>query len=105
MNKVETVDEKIKHKLQELREATKNASKYTARDVSERLESGELKPMDIFDMAGAFETEILRYIEFRLLLAEKFPERFRVEEKKILQKERKTLQERIKAWKERRFPD
>lgn len=98
MNKV---DQKIKNILKELREAHKRSEQFYAKEIH----PGEpVKPVDLFDMALAFESEDRLLVDLKLARSEKYPEYYNQEQIKALISERERLSHRIRAWQNRQLP-
>ncbi len=87
--------------LQSLREAHVQSEKFYAK----QLNPGEMvKPVDLFDMALAFETEEKIIIDLELVRSEEFPNWYTPQRIEKLNTERVRLVKRIEAWKNRQFP-
>jgi hypothetical protein len=95
------LDQKIKNILEDLREAHKRSEKYYAKEV---IPGEPVKPMDIYDMALAFESEKRMLIDLQLARSEKYPDWYSPEQVENLIKERDRLTRRIHAWQNRQFP-
>lgn len=94
-------DQKIKNVLEDLREAHTHSEKFYAK----QLNPGEpVKPMDIYDMALAFESEQRLLVDLELARSEKYPKWYTSEKVESLIKERDRLTHRIRAWQNRQFP-
>ncbi len=91
----------MKNVLKNLREAHTHSEKFCAK----QLNPGEpVKPMDIYDMALAFESEQRLLIDLELVRSEKYPDWYTPEKVESLRKERDRLTHRIRAWQNRQFP-
>lgn len=95
------IDQKIKNILKDLREAHKRSEKYYAKEV---IPGKPVKPMSIYDMALAFESEKRLLIDLQLARSEKYPDWYSPEQVENLIKERDRLTRRIHAWQNRQFP-
>lgn len=97
----DTVDQKIKNILKDLREAHTHSEKFYAKEV---IPGEPVKPMDIYDMALAFESEKRLLIDLQLARGEKYPDWYTPEQVDNLTKERDRSTRRIHAWQNRQFP-
>lgn len=99
MNK--NADQKIRNILKDLRKAHTHSEKF----YTKQLNPGEpVKPMDIYDMALAFESEQRLLVDLELARSEKYPTWYTSERVELLIKERDRLTHRIHAWQNRQFP-
>lgn len=97
----DTADQKIKNILKDLREAHAHSEKFYAKEV---IPGVPVKPMDIYDMALAFDSEKRVLIDLQLARSEKYPEWYTPEQVDNLTRERDRLTRRIHAWQNRQFP-
>lgn len=97
----ERIDQKIKNILKDLREAHAHSEKFYAKEV---IPGEPVKPMDIYDMALAFDSEKRLMIDLHLARSEKYPNWYSPEQVDFLNKERDQLTRRIRAWQNRQFP-
>lgn len=98
---IELADQKIKNILKDLREAHAHSEKFYAK----QLNPGEsTRPMNIYDMALAFENEQKLFIDLELARSERYPVWYSSEKIVSLVKEREKLIHRIRAWRNRQFP-
>ncbi len=88
-------DQKIENILNDLREAHKRSEKFYAKEV---IPGEPVKPMDIYDMALAFDSEKRVLIDLQLARSEKYPDWYTPEQIENLIKERDRLTRRIHAW-------
>lgn len=96
-----TIDQKMRNILNDLREAHKRSEQFYAK----QLNPGEsVKPMDIYAMALAFESEQRLLIDLELVRSEQYPTWYTSEKIDSLVKERDRLTHRIHAWQNRQFP-
>lgn len=95
------IDQRIKNILKDLHIAHSKSEQFYAK----QLNPGEpTKPVDLFDMALAFESEDRILMEYELALSEKFPQHYSAQQRDFFQKEIKRLTHRIHAWQNRQFP-
>ncbi len=95
------VDKKIKSILLELNKAHKRSEKF----IGHRLNGTDpIKPVDIFDMALAYDTEERLLLDLDLAYSKKYPERYSKEDIAILEQRRDKLSRDIRAWQNRQFP-
>lgn len=97
-----SIDEKIKEKLKEIKEASKEDNKFSAYTVG--IPPEKFRPLNIFEAGLASDTLRLKEIEFDLLLAQKYSNKFSKESVEYLTHERRRLKERIRSWKKREYP-
>ncbi len=100
-NSTELIDQKIKNILKDLREAHTRSEEFYAKEV---IPGEPVKPMDIYDMALAFDSEKRVLIDLQLARSEKYPDWYTPEQVDYLNKERDRLTRRIHAWQNRQFP-
>lgn len=95
------IDKKIKNILKDLREAHTHSEKFYAREV---VPGKPTVPLDIYDMALAFENEQRIYIDLQLARSALYPNFYTAEQIDHLTKERERLSKRIRSWQNRQFP-
>lgn len=101
MTMEDPLDQKIKNILKDLRKAHAYSEKFYAKEV---IPGEPVKPMDIYDMALAFDSEKRLLIDLQLARSEKYPDWYTTEQVENLIKERDRLTRRIRAWQNRQFP-
>ncbi len=95
------IDQKIKNILNDLHIAHLKSEQFYAG----QLKPGEpTKPIDLFSMALAFESEDRLLMEYELALSEKFPQHYSDQQRDFFQKEIERLTHRIRAWQNKQFP-
>lgn len=95
------VNQKIKNILKDLHTAHAESEKFYGKRLNP---SEQIKPVDIFDMALAFENEQRLLVQLDLAYSEKFPDQYPPKQIDFLKKEIERLTYRIRAWQNRQFP-
>ncbi len=97
-----TIDQKIKNILVDLRVAH---SKSEQLNTTKHLDPYEIrKPVDIYEMALAYENEERITLQLELAYSEKYPDQYSSEQIRNIKDEIQRLTRRIRAWQNRQFP-
>ena len=95
------INQKIKNILKDLHVAHKKSEQFYAKQLNP---DEPVKPVDFFKMALVFDREDRLLVALEFAYCEKYPNRYTTQQKDFLNKERKRLDYRIRAWQNRQFP-
>lgn len=96
------INQKIKNILRDLHEAHAKSEQFSITKPLDPFETR--KPMDIYDMALAYENEERILLQLELAYSEKYPENYTHGQTTLVKEEIQRLTKRIHAWQNRQFP-
>ncbi|HYM65079.1 MAG TPA: hypothetical protein VES68_01165 [Candidatus Sulfotelmatobacter sp.] len=95
------IDQRIKNILIDLEVAHQKTEKF----LGHRLNATEpVKPVDLFEMAIAYEDQERILIDLEIAFSERFPQHYTQQQIEGLNKEKERLTHRIRAWQNGQFP-
>lgn len=97
----EKIDQEIKNILYDLQKAHEKSEKFYGKQLNQ---NEPIIPVNIMEMALAFDSEERLIIELDLAYIKKYPNLYSQEQKDFLIKEHKRLKDRVRAWQNKQFP-
>lgn len=94
-------DQKIKNILKDIRVARERSEKFIAKQVKP---GQPVVPIDLFEMAMAYDDEERQLLYLELALSEKYPEQYSKEQVEKIKIRIAKLTRDIRAWQNRQFP-
>jgi hypothetical protein len=98
---MDKIDQKIQNILRDWHKAHERSMQFNAKE----LNPGEpLVPMDLYDMALAYDEEKRQLLYLELAYSEKYPHQYSGEQVEVIKKQINKLIHNIRAWQNRQFP-